>query len=62
MERVTLLPPTALSDGWIDPKYLPKGEDKYYIRNRQVTEPIGGWRHLRSEEIELLVKNNNTAS
>ena len=62
MERVTLLPPTALSDGWIDPKYLSQGKDKYYIRNRQVMEPEGGWRHLRSEEIELLVKNNNTAS
>ncbi|MBQ8542658.1 MAG: DUF4954 family protein [Bacteroidaceae bacterium] len=62
MERVTLLPPTALSDGWIDPKYLPGGEDKYYIRNRQVTKPEGGWRHLRSDEIEHLVKNNNTAS
>lgn len=62
MERVTLLPPTALSDGWIDPKYLPEGKDKYYIRNRQVKEPDGGWRHLRSDEIEQLVKNNNTAS
>lgn len=62
MERVTLLPPTALSDGWIDAQYLPKGMDKYYIRNRQVKTPAGGWRHLRSEEIEHLVKNNNTAS
>lgn len=62
MERVTLLPPTALSDGWIDPKYLPKGKDKYYIRNRQVATPEGGWRHLRSDEIERLVMNNNTAS
>ena len=62
MERVTLLPPAALSDGWIDPKYLPQGENKYYIRNRQVTPPEGGWRHLRSEEIERLVMNNNTAS
>lgn len=62
MERVTLLPPTALSDGWIDPKYLPKGKDKYYIRNQQVTTPTGGWRHLRSDEIERLVMNNNTAS
>lgn len=62
MERVTLLPPTALSDGWIEPKYLPEGKDKYYIRNRQVKEPAGGWRHLRSDEIEQLVKNNNTAS
>ncbi len=62
MERVTLLPPTALSDGWIDPKYLPEGKDKYYLRNRQVKEPEGGWRHLRSDEIERPVKNNNTAS
>ena len=62
MERVTLLPPTALSDGWIDPKYLPKGKDKYYIRNQQVATPEGGWRHLRSDEIERLVMNNNTAS
>ena len=62
MERVTLLPPTALSDGWIDAKYLPEGKDKYYIRNRQVTQPEDGWRHLRSGEIERLVMNNNTAS
>lgn len=62
MERVTLLPPTALSDGWIDQKYLPEGKDKYYIRNRQVVEPEGGWRHLRSDEIERMVMNNNTAS
>ena len=62
MERVTLLPPTALSDGWIDPQYLPKGKDKYYLRNRQVSEPEGGWRHLSSSEIERLVMNNNTAS
>ena len=62
MERVTLLPPTVLSDGWIDPKFLPQGKDKYYIRNRQVKEPASGWRHLHSEEIERLVKNNNTAS
>lgn len=62
MERVTLLPPTALSDGWIDAKYLPIGKDKYYIRNLQVTPPERGWRHLYSNEIERLVMNNNTAS
>ena len=62
MERVTLLPPIALSDGWIDTKYLPEGKDKYYIRNRQIVQPEGGWRHLHSGEIERLVMNNNTAS
>ncbi len=62
MERVTMLPPSSLNDGWIDSKYIPEGEDKYYLRNRQTLKPEGGWRHLRSDEIEHLVKNNNTAS
>ena len=62
MERVTLLPPETMSDGWIDPKYIPSGEDKYYIRNRQTKAPKGGWRHLRSDEIERLIKNNNSAT
>ena len=39
MERVTLLPSAALSDGWIDAQYLPEGKDKYYIRNMQVKAP-----------------------
>ncbi|MCQ2158062.1 MAG: DUF4954 family protein [Bacteroidales bacterium] len=62
MERVTLLPSEKLINGWIDPKYLPEGKDKYYIRNRQVRAPKGGWRHLKNDEIERLVKNINTAS
>ncbi len=62
MERVTLFPSEILINGWIDPRYLPEGKDKYYIRNRQVQAPEGGWRHLTSDEIERLVKNSNTAS
>ncbi len=62
MEKVTVLPPEKLVNGWIDPSFLPEGEDKYYIRNRQVHAPSGGWRHLTSDEIERLVKNDNTAS
>ena len=62
MEKVTVLPPEKLIDGWIDPEYLPEGKDKYYIRNEQVRKPRGGWRHLTSDEIERLVKNDNTAS
>ena len=53
--------PEKLVNGWIDPKYLPAGKDKYYIRNKQVREPKGGWRHLRSGEIAALVRANNTA-
>lgn len=61
MERVTLLPSDKLFNSFIDEKYVPKGKDKYYIRNTQVTAPAGGWRHLSSDEIETLVKNDNTA-
>lgn len=62
MERVTLFPSEILYNGWINPKYLPEGKDKYYIRNQQVQVPEGGWRHLTSDEIETLVKNSNTAA
>ena len=61
MEKVTILPTDRLYDAWIDPKYIPSGKDKYYLRNKQSRTPKGGWRHLRSDEIERLVKNNNTA-
>ena len=62
MERVTLLPSEALYDGWIAPQYIPEGKDKYYLRNRQSPTPEGGWRHLRSDEIERLVKSGNSAT
>ena len=61
MEKVTVLPPEKLVNGWIDPLYLPEGKDKYWLRDRQVKAPKGGWRHLRSDEIERLVRNSNTA-
>ena len=62
MEKVTVLSSDNLFNSWIDPQYIPAGKDKYYIRNKQVRAPKGGWRHLRSEEIERLVINNNTAA
>ena len=62
MEKVTVLSSDQLFNSWIDPKFIPAGKDKYYIRNKQVRAPKGGWRHLRSEEIERLVINNNTAA
>ena len=61
MEKVTVLPPEKMINGWIDPIYLPEGKDRYYLRNRQAHKPKGGWRHLTSDEIERLVKNDNTA-
>lgn len=61
MERVTLLTQDQLYNSFLDPKYIPAGKDKYYLRNTQVAAPKGGWRHLNSSEIEALVKNDNTA-
>lgn len=62
MEKVTLLSSEKLFDSFLDAKYIPKGKDKYYLRNTQVRAPKNGWRHLSSDEIETLVKNDNTAS
>ena len=62
MERVTLLSSDKLFNSFLDEKYIPKGKDRYYLRNTQVCAPKNGWRHLSSSEIETLVKNDNTAS
>ena len=62
MEKVQVLSSNALVDGWIEAKYLAPGEDKYSKRNLQAPVPTGGWRHLTSDEIERLIKNENKAS
>lgn len=46
---------------FIEEQYLPKGKDEFYLRDTQVDRPENGWRHLHADEIERLVKNNNTA-
>ena len=61
MEKVTVLSSDQLFNSFLDPKYIPAGQNKYYLRNTQVCAPKDGWRHLTSFEIETLVKNDNTA-
>lgn len=61
MDNVIILPPESIGRNFIPAEFLPKGKDEYYLRDRQSTPPKGGWRHLRSEEVERLVKNANTA-
>ena len=61
MDNVIIVPPENIGKNFIPPKYIPKGEDEYFQRNKQTTPPKEGWRHLRSDEVELLVKNDNTA-
>jgi hypothetical protein len=62
MDNVTILPYDRIYKNFIDSKYLHDGHDEYYYRDQQVKQPKGGWRHLRSDEIERLVKNSNSAT
>jgi len=61
-DKVRKLPYDRIYKNFIDPKYIPEGENEYYLRNRQTTVPEGGWRHLRADEIERLVINKNVAT
>lgn len=62
MDRLTIVPPENIGRNFIPAEYLPKGKDEYFQRNKQVIAPASGWRHLSSDEIERLVKNDNTAN
>jgi uncharacterized protein DUF4954 len=61
MSKVQVVPIGSLGKNFISPEHLPQGQDEYYLRNQQTTPPAGGWRKLRAEEIEALVKNANAA-
>jgi len=61
MDRVLIVPSENIGRNFIPSEYLPKDKDEYYQRNKQVITPKSGWRNLRSDEIEQLVKNDNTA-
>lgn len=57
---VTMLVGEQMKMHFIEKEYLPEGENEFYLRNKQTKVPANGWRHLRSDEIERLVKNNNS--
>lgn len=61
MDNVNLLPGDSFGKGFIPAKFIPEGKDEYYIRNQQFNALDKKFRHLKSEEIEMLVKNGNTA-
>ena len=62
MDKVTIIDYDRIYKNFIDEKYLHDGHDEYYYRNQQVGKPLDTWRHLRSDEIERLVKNSNSAT
>jgi hypothetical protein len=61
MDNVLILTPENIGKNFIPPEYLPAGKDENYIRDTQTCRPAKGWRQLRSDEVERLVKNDNTA-
>ena len=61
MDNVLIVPPENIGKNFVPPEYIPKGTDEYFQRNKQATSPESGWRHLHSDEVERLVKNDNTA-
>jgi hypothetical protein len=61
MDNVLIVPPENIGKNFIPAEYIPKGNDEYFQRNKQTVLPKPGWRNLRSDEVERLVKNDNTA-
>jgi Domain of unknown function (DUF4954) len=61
MDKVLIVPSENIGKNFIPPEYIPKGKDEYLHRNKQTIPPKSGWRHLQSDEVERLVKNDNTA-
>jgi NDP-sugar pyrophosphorylase family protein len=60
-DNVQILSPESIGKNFIPAAYLPEGKDEYYLRDTQTCRPAKGWRHLHSDEVERLVKNDNTA-
>ncbi|MES1224869.1 MAG: DUF4954 family protein, partial [Bacteroidota bacterium] len=50
----------SLGYNFIPEEYLPKGENEFYLRNKQNRSGIH-YRQLSAHEIEVLVRNNNTS-
>jgi hypothetical protein len=59
MSEMHIVPAGCLGRNFISGAFVPEGLDEYYLRNLQSPHPDGGWRKLRADEIEALVKNGN---
>ena len=59
MDKIVILSMDSIGKEFIPKDYLPKGKDEYHLRHQQSVWPKDRWRHLNSDEVERLVKNNN---
>ncbi len=60
MNKINKQPLSSLGFGFIDPAFIPKGKDEYYLRNRQHRSKTS-YRKLTAKEIQTLVRNDNSA-
>jgi hypothetical protein len=61
MNEIKKSPIDSLGYNFINPIYLPKGKDEYYLRDQQ-NGNAGHYRQLTAFEIEMLVRNRNTSA
>lgn len=61
MGTVSIQSAGSIGKNFIPEKYLPSGKNEYYLRNRQLSLLEKKYRHLNAEEVERLIKNNNTS-
>jgi hypothetical protein len=62
MSEMNVVPMGSLGRDFVPPEFLAPGQDEYVHRNGQSARPVADWRHLRAEEIEILVLNGNTCA
>ena len=60
MDKVILIERDELGEDFLTKDFLQPGVDEFYFRNQQVDKK--DWRKLTNFEIEILIKNGNTAS
>jgi hypothetical protein len=60
MNIIKKLPVQSLGYNFVEAKYIPEGQDEYYLRNIQNRNGIE-YRKLTALEIEVLVRNRNTS-
>ncbi len=60
MNNIKKTPVNDLGYNFVDPKYLPKGKDEYYLRFKQNPD-AGQYRSLTAIEIKQLVANGNSS-
>ncbi len=61
MSELQIVSSEKLGHDFIEPPYLPDGQDEHYLRDQQSHRPAGAWRKLSADEIEQLVRSANVA-